>query len=75
MRVPAGRMVRMGEKFALMQSRPRRARSARAGQAHPLARLLLTLTALCWGASAIFGRPCRGRGVAIALTMLRWMLG
>jgi drug/metabolite transporter (DMT)-like permease len=43
-------------------------------QAHPLAYLLLTLTALCWGANAIFGRLAVGEVSPMVLTMLRWLL-
>jgi drug/metabolite transporter (DMT)-like permease len=43
-------------------------------QANPLAYLLLTLTALCWGANAIFGRLAVGEVSPMAMTMLRWLL-
>ena len=43
-------------------------------RANPLAYLLLTLTALCWGANAIFGRLAVGEVSPMALTMLRWLL-
>jgi drug/metabolite transporter (DMT)-like permease len=39
-----------------------------------LAYLLLTLTALCWGANAIFGRLAVGEVSPMAMTMLRWLL-
>jgi drug/metabolite transporter (DMT)-like permease len=45
-----------------------------APEADPLAYLLLTLTALCWGANAIFGRLAVGEVSPMALTMLRWLL-
>ena len=34
--------------------------------------LLLTITALCWGANAIFGRLAVGEVSPMAMTMLRW---
>jgi drug/metabolite transporter (DMT)-like permease len=43
-------------------------------QANPLAYGLLTLTALCWGANAIFGRLAVGEVSPMILTMLRWLL-
>jgi drug/metabolite transporter (DMT)-like permease len=50
-----------------------RDRAARA-EADPFAYLLLTLTALCWGANAIFGRLAVGEVSPMVLTMLRWLL-
>jgi drug/metabolite transporter (DMT)-like permease len=45
-----------------------------AAPAHaPLAYLLLSFTALCWGANAIFGRLAVGEVSPMALTMLRWL--
>jgi drug/metabolite transporter (DMT)-like permease len=49
-------------------------KSQAAPEANPLAYLLLTLTALCWGANAIFGRLAVGEVSPMALTMLRWLL-
>ena len=43
-------------------------------QGNSLAYLLLTLTALCWGANAIFGRLAVGDVSPMVLTMLRWLL-
>ena len=43
-------------------------------QADSLAYLLLTLTALCWGANAIFGRLAVGDVSPMVLVMLRWLL-
>ncbi|HEX5078538.1 MAG TPA: DMT family transporter [Geminicoccaceae bacterium] len=43
-------------------------------QANPLAYLLLTLTALCWGANAILGRLAVGEVSPMVLTLLRWLL-
>lgn len=43
-------------------------------EASPLAYLLLTLTALCWGANAIFGRLAVGEVSPMVLVMLRWLL-
>jgi drug/metabolite transporter (DMT)-like permease len=43
-------------------------------EANPLAYLLLTLTALCWGANAIFGRLAVGDVSPMVLVMLRWLL-
>jgi drug/metabolite transporter (DMT)-like permease len=45
-----------------------------APEANPLAYLLLTLTALCWGANAILSRLAVGEVSPMALTMLRWLL-
>ena len=42
--------------------------------ANPLAYLLLSFTALCWGANAIFGRLAVGEVSPMALTMLRWLI-
>ena len=42
-------------------------------EANPLAYLLLSFTALCWGANAIFGRLAVGEVSPMALTMLRWL--
>jgi drug/metabolite transporter (DMT)-like permease len=39
-----------------------------------LAYLLLSFTALCWGANAIFGRLAVGENSPMALTMLRWLI-
>jgi drug/metabolite transporter (DMT)-like permease len=47
---------------------------AAAARADPLAYLLLTLTALCWGANAVFGRLAVGEVSPMVLTMLRWLL-
>jgi drug/metabolite transporter (DMT)-like permease len=45
-----------------------------APEANPFAYLLLTLTALCWGANAILSRLAVGEVSPMALTMLRWLL-
>jgi drug/metabolite transporter (DMT)-like permease len=45
-----------------------------APEANPLAYLLLTLTALCWGANAILSRLAVGEVSPMALTTLRWLL-
>jgi drug/metabolite transporter (DMT)-like permease len=42
-------------------------------EANPLAYLMLSFTALCWGGNAIFGRLAVGEVSPMALTMLRWL--
>ena len=46
---------------------------ASAAAASGRAYLLLTLTALCWGANAIFGRLAVGEISPMALVTLRWL--
>lgn len=47
--------------------------NAASADANPLAYVLLSFTALCWGANAIFGRLAVGEVSPMVLVMLRWL--
>ncbi len=58
---------------ALREPTPGQAAAVSAGSAQPLAWLLLTVTALCWGGNAIFARLAVGEVSPMALVGLRWL--